>query len=243
MTERVLAILGFHKVGEPCPGGWETWYYNSEAEFADYLRYLRNSRWQVIDVATLLRGLTEPDVLPSRAALLTFDDGYRSTWTVALPLLLRFSFPAVVFALAGCVGHSSSRFDADSREPDEPLCDWEDLRALERHGVSVQSHGVTHRAFSALGPVEQEEELRHSKAVLEDRLQKPVELYCFPYGDGGPDPAAVGGALVRAGYKAACLYDGRVNPVPFTDPFRLGRLAVGRGTGLAGELGSPVRPG
>jgi peptidoglycan/xylan/chitin deacetylase (PgdA/CDA1 family) len=236
MSEAVLAILGFHKVGEPSPGGWETWYYNTEAEFADYLRYLHDSSWQVIDLATLLRGIDEPDVLPRRAVLLTFDDGYRSTRSVALPLLRRFGFPAVVFALAARVGRSSSSFDADSEEPDEPLCDWDDLHELERLGVSVQSHGVTHQAFSTLSPVEQEEELRHSKAVLEAGLQQPVELFCFPYGDGGADPQAVGGALKRAGYKAACLYDGLVNPVPLADPYRLSRLAIGRATDLRTEL-------
>src|SRR5262245_47488659 len=24
---QVLAILGYHKIGEPSPGAWETWYY------------------------------------------------------------------------------------------------------------------------------------------------------------------------------------------------------------------------
>lgn len=39
--------------------------------------------------------------LPSRAVLLTFDDGYRSFLTYALPLLERYDIPAVLFACTG----------------------------------------------------------------------------------------------------------------------------------------------
>ena len=60
-----MAVLAFHKVGEPSPGGWETWSYNTEAEFLGYLRYLRENRWRVLDAAAFLRGLAEPDSLPS----------------------------------------------------------------------------------------------------------------------------------------------------------------------------------
>src|ERR671932_648443 len=94
---RTLAILGFHKVGEPPPGGWETWYYVPETTFVGYLNYLRENGWQVIDLESFLRGLTAPDGLPERMALLTFDDGYRSMRTVVLPWLLRFGYPAVLF--------------------------------------------------------------------------------------------------------------------------------------------------
>jgi peptidoglycan/xylan/chitin deacetylase (PgdA/CDA1 family) len=235
-SERKLAILSLHKVGDPSPGGWETWYYVPEPEFAAHLTYLRDNNWHVIDMATLLRALTEPSCLPARAALLTFDDGYRSTLDVALPLLLQFGYPAVVFVPTACVGMGSHSFDTNSREPDEPLCTWDELRELQRCGVSVQSHGATHRAFSTLTLAEQEEEMVRSKAVLEFELNKPVEMFCYPYGDGGTNPQQVGRMLKRSGYKAACLYDGLLAQLPITDPNRLSRLFIGRGSDLHTEL-------
>src|SRR5262245_35207660 len=95
--ERMLAILGYHKVGAPSPGAWETWFYVPEHTFLGQLSYLRDNGWQVIDLATMLRGLTAPTELPHRAALITFDDGYRSVLEVALPCLRRFGYPAVHF--------------------------------------------------------------------------------------------------------------------------------------------------
>ncbi len=94
---RTLAILGFHKIG-PAPGGWETWFYVPQATFVGYLDFLKEDGWQVLDVAAFLRGLVEPDSLPERAALITFDDGYRSILDYGLPELRRFGYPAVMFA-------------------------------------------------------------------------------------------------------------------------------------------------
>jgi peptidoglycan/xylan/chitin deacetylase (PgdA/CDA1 family) len=233
--DRVLAILAFHKIGEPPPGGWETWNYIPEATFAGYLSYLRENDWQVLDLAAFLRGLAKPDTLPERAALLTFDDGYQSMLTVTLPWLRRFGFPAVLFVPTGFIGRRNA-FD-DGIEPEEAICDWDELRELERCGVSVQSHGVTHRPFSELDSDEQEEELVRSKTLLEAGLGKVIEVLAYPYGDCGVNPQALNQMLKQAGYRAACLYGGGPSPLPVADWYRLPRLAMGPDTNLQEGLG------
>jgi peptidoglycan/xylan/chitin deacetylase (PgdA/CDA1 family) len=232
-----LAILGFHKIGQPPTGGWKTWFYISEARFARQLRFLKNHGWQVIGLAAFLRGLAEPDTLPKKAALLTFDDGYRSMRRVALPLLHKFRYPAVLFMPTAFIGKRNS-FDLLS-EPEEEMCDWEDLRELERWGISVQSHGVSHRSLSELSAAEQREELFRSKKALEDGLGRPVEVFSYPYGDGGKDPQkrlALRKILEKAGYGAACMYGGYARRLPVTNPYRLPRLAMGPDTSLLAEL-------
>src|SRR4030067_927647 len=130
IIQRVLAILSFHKIGAPGPGGWNSWVYTPVLE-------------------------------------------------AALPWLRRFGYPAVSFVSTGYIGGLST-FDSGI-EPEEPICDWEDLRELQRQGISIQSHGVTHRGFSLMGPVEQEEELLRSKVVLETHLGRRGEEFAFPY--------------------------------------------------------------
>lgn len=233
-SDRTLAILSYHKIGEPPAGGWRTWFYVPEETFVAQLSYLGENGWRVIDPATFLEGLAEPDGLPERSALLTFDDGYRSMLTIALPLLLRFGYPAVLFVPTNFIGGVNS-FDHGS-EPAEEICGWEDLRELERRGVSVQSHGVSHRPFSRLDPREQEEELIRSKATLEAGLGKSVEVFAYPYGDGGTEPQSTSGALKRAGYRAACLYKGGTVRLPMSGPYHLPRLAMGPDTDLEAEL-------
>jgi peptidoglycan/xylan/chitin deacetylase (PgdA/CDA1 family) len=231
---RNLAILGYHKIGEPPPGGWQTWFYVPEEIFVGHLSYLRDHGWQVIDLLTLFRSITAPESLSGRAALLTFDDGYRSMRTVALPWLLRFGYPAVLFVPTDYIGGSNG-FDAGC-EPEEPICDWDDLRELQRSGVSIQSHGASHRSFSKLRLPEQEEELAQSKITLEAGLEKPVEVFAYPYGDGGTVARSTRRALEHAGYRAACLYKGGPNPLPIVEPYRLTRLAMGPDTDLQEAL-------
>lgn len=230
-----MAILAFHKIGEPAPGGWKTWFYIPEETFVHQLNYLQKEGWQIIGVRTFLKALEMPDSLPERAALLTFDDGYRSMREVVLPWLSHFGYPAVLFVPTDYIGERNI-FD-DGIEPEEAICDWDDLRELERQGVSVQSHGASHRWFSNLDSAEQEDELRRSKAVLEAKLGKPVEIFAYPYGDDGSNPQEeVSGMMKKVGYRSACLYGGGPNPLPIANPYRLNRLAMGPNTDLQREL-------
>jgi peptidoglycan/xylan/chitin deacetylase (PgdA/CDA1 family) len=229
-----IAILGYHKIGPPAPGGWETWYYVSEEVFARQLAALGDGGWQPVDCATFLRGLAAPEWLPERAALITFDDGYASVREVALPWLERFGYPAVLFMPTDFVGRTNA-FDLDS-EPEERLCDWNDLGELVRRGVAVQSHAASHRSFSALTPDERALELERSKAALEAELAQAVELFAYPYGDDAGAPPDLRKALVRTGYLAACGYGGGPISTPPADLYRLERLAMGPETDLASAL-------
>src|SRR5882757_412428 len=149
-TSHELLVLGFHKIGLPPAGSGSTWFYIPDSVFDGYLKELRDSTWQVIDAGTFVEGLSHPETLPPRSALLTFDDGYCSMRHTAVPRLSAYRFPSVVFVPTSFVG-DTNRFDCDI-EPEEPICGWEDLLEMQRTGVSVQSHGVTHRRLSELVP-------------------------------------------------------------------------------------------
>jgi peptidoglycan/xylan/chitin deacetylase (PgdA/CDA1 family) len=232
---RTTAILAFHKIGKPTNGKSPTWNYISKEVFISQLKYLHNTGWQVIDLNTFVRSLTKPEILPKRSSLLTFDDGYRSMLTTTLPLLRRFRFPAVLFVPTGLIGKSNS-FDKGI-EPVEAICSWKELMQLQHHGVSIQSHGVTHRHFSRLNSLAQRREIVGSKAQLESGLKKQVDVIAFPYGDDGVNFKAVGQMVKNAGYQAAFLYGGGALQFPVTNPFRLPRLAMGPDTNLRSLLG------
>jgi len=230
-----MAILAYHKIGEPAPGGWKSWFYIPEKTFTDQLQFLNDNGWDVINVSTFLQGLTEPGVLPERAAFITFDDGYRSVRDIALPVLSCFEYPAVIFVPTDYIGHYNT-FD-DGIEPREAICDWNDLVELISHGVSVQSHGASHRRFSEMSHDEQKEELINSKSILENKLGNSVELMAFPYGDAGNNKESTKRCLHETGYRAACLYGGDSVVLPVADTYRMSRIAMGPDTSLEEVLG------
>ena len=237
---RSLTVLAYHKIGDPPEGGWETWNYVSEDIFAHHLAVLRDEDCVVVDAGTFLRGLNDPGELPERAVLLTFDDGYLSMRITAAPLLARFGYPAVVFMPSDYVGRHNE-FDAGN-EPDEPMCSWDDLRWLQSHRVSIQSHSRSHRQFSDLQLSDLHDEVERSKSSLEQGLGTSVEIFAYPYGDAGRDVDSTTRALQSAGYRAAFLYDGGGVRLPADHPYQLSRLAIGPDTELAAEL-AQVRQG
>ena len=229
-----IAVLGYHKIGE-CPGGHDSWFYVSEELFELQLRCIRDHGWRVIDIQQFLAALVSPDAVPGKSVLLTFDDGYRSTTQGALSLLRRFSLPAVLFVPGGFIGGRND-FDAGI-EPPESICDWEDLLDLEKHGISIQSHGISHRRLSSLDEDELDREISGSKKLLDARLRRAVDVFSYPYGDGGKDRDTSTRALRRAGYKAAFGFGGRPMTLPIPDPYRVERIPMGPDTNLAVELG------
>ena len=188
----------------------------------------------MIDAGTFLHGLEFPESLPPRAALLTFDDGYRSVRHIVLPVLRAFHFPAVLFVPTGFIG-SINRFDADV-EPAEPICNWDDLREFQRAGVSIQSHGVTHRRLSTLDSAELRREVQDSKALIQDHLGHAVGIFSFPYGDNGRDAGVTAEVLREAGYRAGFLYGGGANVMPPSDRYGLHRFAIGPDTDVPATL-------
>ena len=234
---RTVAVLGYHKIGPPPPGSWKTWYAIPLDVFLEQLHTLEQCGWNVIDAATFVAGLDDPALLPPRATLITFDDAYRMLLGAARECLTGRGYPSVVFAPTALIG-GRSQWDEGTEQPVEDLCNWDELRALERSGMSVQSHGVSHRAFSDLSPSQIERELVDSKAMLERRLEKPIELFAYSYGDAGQDQAVVDAAAALAGYRGAFLYDGHPMALPARERYRLERIPMGPDTHLEAELGA-----
>ncbi len=229
-----LAVLGYHKVGPPGPTAWETWYYVPEQVFADHIATLSACGWETIDIGGLRAALAGTLRLPERAALITFDDGYRSVHDYALPVLRRLVCPALLFVPTDFVGRTNE-FDSNV-EPPEPMCTWDELGELSRSGVAVQSHGKTHRAFSDISPAERRHEVAGSKAALEARLGRAVDVFAYPYGDDADGADDVRAALAESGYRAAFGYGGGPFELVGADRYRLARIAMGPDTDLPAEL-------
>jgi peptidoglycan/xylan/chitin deacetylase (PgdA/CDA1 family) len=233
----VLAVLAFHKIGQPPTLTWRNPWYIPEATFRGHLRYLSSNGWEVISVDTFLRALSAPECLPQRAALLTFDDGYKSLLKSASACLREFGYPSVVFVPTHFVGGHND-FDR-GQQPEEEICTWDDLRELANHGFSIQSHGVRHVPLPGLTQDQKEEELGRSRSIIEAELGKPVEVFAYPYGHVCPDERAVSKLLKRSGYRAAFRFGGGIAALPLGNAYFLPRVDMYPWSDLTTLLGTP----
>ncbi|MEC4020195.1 polysaccharide deacetylase family protein [Streptomyces sp. H27-D2] len=152
-----------------------------------------------------MRGVGVGELLSERAAGrgsglvgLTFDDGYADFTEHALPLLQERGFTATVFVLPGRLGGDNAW---DPLGPRKPLLCAAGIRDAADAGMEIGSHGMRHVSLpSAAGPVLLEETAR-SRESLREITGRPVEGYCYAYGD--VDRRAVD-AVRAAGYSYAC---------------------------------------
>jgi peptidoglycan/xylan/chitin deacetylase (PgdA/CDA1 family) len=170
------------------------------------------------------------DMSSERVALLTFDDAYLSLHRIALPRLAQFGYPAAVFVPTGFVGRHNG-FDC-GREPKEEICGWRELAELTRCGISVQSHGVSHRSFAELTSSDVIDEVVRSKQTIEERLGTEVEALAYPFGRVGREFERIRIALIHSGYRAGFLAAGGSLNLSL-DWYRLNRLQVFMGTKLS----------
>jgi peptidoglycan/xylan/chitin deacetylase (PgdA/CDA1 family) len=79
------------------------------------------------------------------------------------------------------------------------LMDWEELQSLNPRLITIGSHSMTHPILSNISGDEIQTEIVESRRLLEERLQRPVEYFCYP--NGNYDDTIV--AAVRKTYTAA----------------------------------------
>jgi len=125
-------------------------------------------------------------------AQITFDDGEQSQFHNALPLLAECGFKATYFVTPGLIGTAAK------------FLGWDDLRALQAAGHSVQSHGWSHKFLTFCSEAELAHELRASKQSLEDNLVSAVEEISVP---GGRWDQRVIEACAAAGYRRVYVSD------------------------------------
>jgi peptidoglycan/xylan/chitin deacetylase (PgdA/CDA1 family) len=127
--------------------------------------------------------------------------------------------PAVRRIVEASVRKATPGFRPTPAERDAlDLARWADLRMLAPELVTIGSHTLTHPILTTLSPADVETEVGGSRLVLEEKLQRPVELFAYPNGAQDVDVLA----CVRRHYRGAVLADSHpVSPAP--DPHLMPR--------------------
>jgi peptidoglycan/xylan/chitin deacetylase (PgdA/CDA1 family) len=162
--------------------------------------------------------------------VVSFDDAYRNTFELALPVLAQLGLTATVFVPVSWVGGMNS-FDRLSRlgiGRSERIMSWSDLRELAAAGWSIQSHGCSHLSMTSLLPDQIADELERSKREIEDRVGTAVCGFAYAFGALPRDEDMPGfeHAFDTCGYQFAVAATGGAVDLPVTDRYRIPRVLV-----------------
>ncbi len=105
----------------------------------------------------------------------------------------------------------------------QTMLNWEQIEQMQASGlVEIGSHTENHcRLLESLAPEKAEHEILASKRMLEERLGKSVQSFCYPNGD----VSAHAAQLVTAHYRLAVTTQRGING-PNQDPYRLKRIGL-----------------
>jgi peptidoglycan/xylan/chitin deacetylase (PgdA/CDA1 family) len=93
-----------------------------------------------VTVEQLRQAATNPSVLPNKPVLLTFDDGFESTYTHVLPLLRAYQWPALV-AVVGSWVEAREQNNAPPAKGQPRYMNKEEIQALNDSGlIEFASH-------------------------------------------------------------------------------------------------------
>ena len=108
-------------------------------ELVRHFSWLQQNGYHPVSLQQIVEARTGRALLPPRALLLTFDDGYQSTYTKVFPLLRQFGFPAVIALVGSWIDAAPGA--RSSGAPDAAFLSWAQVQEMQRSGlIAVASH-------------------------------------------------------------------------------------------------------
>ena len=208
---QTVPVLTYHRFGDNC----DSPLCMPARVFEAQLRYLKENGYHSVSPEELLAFLQYKQPLPKKSVWITMDDGYRSTYDIAYPILKKYGFTATMFVYTEFV--NASRLAVT----------WSQLKEMQANGFTIGSHTISHSDLTKPRPGESTEdfirrvrwELGESKRIIDKKLGQDTFVLAYPFGY--YDRRAVNLAH-EAGYTLAASVRRGGNPF-FADPLALKR--------------------
>src|SRR5216117_2476970 len=205
------------------------------AAFEAQMKELKDRGITVISMQDLLAWKRSEKNIPPRCAVITFDDGWKSQYEVAWPIMKKYGYPLTMFIYTeGVRGGALGGGEAIT---------WEQLGDMRDNGVDIEAHSATHqdlreghtimlastggkRTRTKLTGAEYEQWMQNevvgAKQLLEQRLGIKVNCFAVPFGNYNDHFKEV---ARNAGFEAMFTVYGQ--PITFTSAMdSIGRYAI-----------------
>jgi len=229
-----VPILMYHVINPPPAGAPFPGLYVPSAEFAAQMQALKAAGWHAVTLDQLEANWKRGVPLgPGKPIVLSFDNGYESQYTNALPVLKQL----------GWVGNENIQLTG--LPPSQGGLSDAQVRGLLDAGWELDTQGISHADLITLDASQLQYQVATARQILRSRYGVPVNWFCYP---SGHYDATVIDAVRAAGFVGSTtVVPGWASPQ--SDPFRLPRLRVLGGTSpsqllaqIAGAEGAGTPP-
>jgi peptidoglycan/xylan/chitin deacetylase (PgdA/CDA1 family) len=183
-------------------------------QFDRQLTWLRNNQIEIVSTSEVVRFLRGEQKLPARVAVVTIDDGDKSVYGVAWPILKRH---AALFTLA-----LPTKLMNENKK--HRMLTWDQVREMVDSGLcEVASHGHEHKSIIHFSNDSAARELQTSRDILEKETgQRPIAFF-YPLGAFDDRTAAI---VEKVGYHAAFKATGAPVGLDCCNLFAIPRVGI-----------------
>jgi peptidoglycan/xylan/chitin deacetylase (PgdA/CDA1 family) len=199
-------ILLFHRVNHLMSDSLTT----TADLFETLMKRIRRS-FKPAPLQTIIETIKNQKPLDPKTVIITFDDDYRDIFDNALPILLKYNIPATFFITSAYI-NSDKIYPWDAEKKSKyPLMGWDEVKELLRLGFEIGSHTVNHLNLGKTPSEIAREEMIRSKWEIENRIQREVKAFSFPFGRKDCLSERAVEFAMEAGYECCCsAYGGKV---------------------------------
>ena len=188
-----------------------------ESSFEAQMKFLKENEYHVITLDQFLNFMEYKESIPEKSVVITIDDGWKSLYTIAYPILKKYNFPATLFVYTDFIGGKKAL-----------TCNQ--IKELAEYGFDIQCHTRTHRYLTKIKDEETfnqffksvEEELIYPKKLLKRKINRDCNCLAYPY---GKTSSLVAAMLKKHGYRAAFTVTRGGNPF-YLNNYNLNRSAI-----------------
>jgi peptidoglycan/xylan/chitin deacetylase (PgdA/CDA1 family) len=208
-------ILMYHVINSPPAGAPFPGLYVTAEEFAEQMQALAQAGYRAVTQDQLWASWHDGAQLPAgKPIVLSFDNGYQSQYTQALPVLRRLGWVGV------------ENIQLTGLPPSQGGLSEAQVRGLVRAGWELDTQGISHADLTTLDAAALHAQVATARGTVQRRYGVPVNWFCYP---SGQYDATVLAAVRAAGYRGSTtVVPGWAQPAE--DPYRLPRLRVLGGT-------------
>lgn len=158
----------------------------TRTEFEKQIKFLLDNAYEVISLNKLVSMVVNGNELNRKTVVITFDDGYRTIFTNAFPVLKKYEIHATVFLATKYIGTNRAfpwlnLNNATNRTEDLIPMNWDEVIELHNNGIEIGSHTYSHQFLPVLGAQDIEMEILHSQADIEGAIGKKPTTFAFPF--------------------------------------------------------------
>ena len=154
----------------------------SAATFDKHMRFLRDKGYKSYSLIEAINYVQRGAKLPQEGIAITFDDGYENNYKEAFPILLEYGYSATIFLATGYSGRTNNWSRQHPSIPALSMLAWEETREMSRHGIEFGAHTQNHVNLGEVSIDIARKEIIESKDDIEMRIDRPVELFSYPFG-------------------------------------------------------------